>query len=199
MANYPKSSGRSGNWQRQGSQNQVRKNERIRAPEIRVIGPEGDQLGVMTPRDALIIAKELGLDLVEVSASARPPVCRILDFGKFLYEQSKKQKETKQNSTSQKVKEIKLRVRIDIHDYETKLRRAEEFLDKGNKLKISLQFRGREMEHKELGVEKVKQTIADLAHMGTADMEPKLVGRAVTAIMSPLPEAKRHPKYNLEA
>ncbi len=178
--------------------NQVRKNERIRAPEIRVIGPEGNQLGVMTPKDALAIAKRLELDLVEVSASARPPVCRILDYGKYQYELSKKQKENKQGSSNQKIKEIKLRVGIDTHDYMTKIRHAEEFLDKGNKLKITLQFRGREMEHKDLGLEKVKQAIVDLNHIGTADVDPKLVGRAVTVIMSPVPEAKRQKKYDIE-
>jgi translation initiation factor IF-3 len=199
MANFSKPSGRSGNWQRQGSQNQVRKNERIRAPEVRVIGPDGDQLGVMTPKDALNIAKGLGLDLVEVSANARPPVCRILDFGKYLYEQSKKQKETKQHSSSQKIKEIKLRVRIDTHDYITKIRRAEEFLLHGNKLKLSLQFRGREMEHTDLGVQRVVETIANLNHVGVADMDPRLIGRSISVIMSPLPETKRQAKYTLDA
>jgi len=195
MAYNPRSSGKPGFNRRGSNNNFVRKNERIRASEVRVIAPDGKQLGVMHPRDALTIAKKLGLDLVEVSATARPPVCRILDYGKYQYELSKKQKESKQNSSTQKIKEIKLRVGIDTHDYMTKVRRAEEFLDKGNKLKITLQFRGREMEHKDLGFEKVKQTITDLSHVGTADLEPKLVGRAVSAVMSPLPEAKRQLKY----
>ena len=151
----------------------------------------------MNPRDALAIAKKHGLDLVEVSASANPPVCRILDYGKYQYEQSKKQKESKSGSSSHKIKEIKLRVRIDTHDYMTKIRRAEEFLDKGNKLKISLQFRGREMEHTDLGLERVVQSIKDLSHVGVADMQPKMVGRSVSVIMSPLPENKRHLKYNI--
>lgn len=197
MARYPKSSGRSGHWRRHGSNNYVRKNERIRAPEVRVIGPDGNQLGLMHPREALGIAKKAGLDLVEVSATARPPVCRILDYGKYQYEQSKKQKESKSTSTSQKIKEIKLRVRIDTHDYMTKIRRAEDFLDKGNKLKISLQFRGREMEHKDLGFERVKEAVKDLGHMGTADVDPRLVGRNVSVVLSPLPEGKREMKYNV--
>ena len=196
MPRYPKPSGKTPYWKRQGSNNYVRRNERIRAPEVRVIGPDGNQLGVMNPRDALAIAKKYGLDLVEVSASANPPVCRILDYGKYQYEQSKKQKESKSNSSTHKIKEIKLRVRIDTHDYMTKIRRAEEFLDKGNKLKISLQFRGREMEHTDLGLERVVQSVKDLSHVGVADMEPKMVGRAVSVIMSPLPESKRHLKYN---
>lgn len=197
MPYQPRSSGKS-RFNRRGTSNFVRKNERIRAPEIRVIGPDKKQLGLMHPKEALAIAKRHGLDLVEISASARPPVCQILDYGKYQYELSKKQKESKQNSSSQKIKEIKLRVRIDTHDYMTKVRRGEEFLDKGNKLKISLQFRGREMEHKELGFEKVKQTITDLSHIGTADMDPKLVGRSVSVVMSPLPEAKRQLKYQNE-
>lgn len=197
MAYQPRSSGRS-RYNRRGSNNFVRKNERIRAPEIRVIGPDKRQLGIMHPKEALALAKRHGLDLVEISAAAKPPVCQILDYGKYQYEQSKKQKESKQNSSSQKIKEIKLRVGIDTHDYMTKIRRAEEFLDKGNKLKISLQFRGREMEHKDLGFQKVKQAISDLNHIGTADMDPKLVGRSVSVVMSPLPEAKRQLKYHSE-
>lgn len=197
MPYKPRSSGKP--YQRRGySNNYVRKNERIRAPEVRVIDPDGNQLGVMHPKEALAIAKKVGLDLVEVSATARPPVCRILDYGKYQYEQSKKQKESKQSSTSQKIKEIKLRVGIDVHDYMTKIRRAEDFLDKGNKLKITLQFRGREMEHKDLGFEKVKKAIEDLSNVGTADMEPKLVGRAVSAVMSPLPESKRQLVHNTD-
>ncbi|MCG8525793.1 MAG: translation initiation factor IF-3 [Opitutales bacterium] len=195
MSKYPKPNKGNNRGRRGPSKNYIRKNERIRAPEIRVIDPEGKQLGVMQPKKALMIAKELGLDLVEVSPTARPPVCRILDFGKYLYEQSKKQKESKSSSSSQKVKEIKLRVGIDTHDYMTKIRRAEDFLDKGNKLKITLQFRGREMEHKDLGIAKVKQSIEDLSHVGSADADPKLVGRNVSALMSPLPEAKRERKY----
>jgi len=194
MARYPKPN--RGNKGRRGSKNYVRKNERIRAPEVRVIDPEGNQLGLMPPKKALGIAKELGLDLVEVSPTTKPPVCRILDFGKYLYEQSKKQKENKTASTSQKVKEIKLRVGIDTHDYMTKIRRAEDFLDKGNKLKISLQFRGREMEHKDLGLKRVKEAIDDLGGVGTADADPKLIGRNVSALMSPLPESKRERRHS---
>jgi len=195
MSKYPKPN-RGNRGRRGGPRNQTRKNERIRAPEVRVIDAEGKQLGVMPPKKALAIAKELGLDLVEVSPTAKPPVCRILDFGKYLYEQSKKQKESKSTSTSQKVKEIKLRVSIDTHDYMTKIRRAEDFLDKGNKLKISLQFRGREMEHKDLGIQRVKQALEDLSQVGSPDNEPKLVGRNVSALMSPLPATKRVRKYS---
>ena len=193
MAQYPRSS--SYNRRRTGGSS-VRKNERIRAPEVRVIGPDGKQLGVMNPADALRMAKGAGLDLVEVSPTAKPPVCRILDFGKYMYELSKKQKESKSNSAVTKVKEIKLRVSIDIHDYMTKVRRAEQFLNKGNKLKISLQFRGRENEHRELGFETVKRAIEDLNHIGNPDADPRLVGRSVSVSLSPLPANKRKLKYS---
>lgn len=193
MAQYPRSSSYN---RRQSGASSVRKNERIRAPEVRVIGPDGKQLGVMNPADALRMAKGAGLDLVEVSPTAKPPVCRILDFGKYMYELSKKQKESKSNSAVTKVKEIKLRVSIDTHDYITKVRRAEQFLNKGNKLKISLQFRGRENEHRELGFETVKRAIEDLNHIGNPDADPRLVGRSVSVSLSPLPANKRKLKYS---
>ena len=144
MPKYPNSRGKYQNRNR--GPKGLRRNDRIRATEVRVIGPEGTNLGVMAPRKALELAKKVGLDLIEVSPSARPPVCRILDFGKFLYEESKKAKETKQAST--KLKEVKFRVGIGEHDFVTKLRRAEGFLDHGNKVKLTLQFRGRENEHR---------------------------------------------------
>lgn len=192
MAKYPNSRGKYQNRNR--GPKGLRRNDRIRAPEVRVIGPEGTNLGLMAPRKALELAKKVGLDLIEVSPSARPPVCRILDFGKFLYEESKKAKDTKQAST--KLKEIKFRVSIDIHDFETKLRRAEGFLDHGNKVKLTLQFRGRENEHRELGFERVKLAAKELTGVASADSDPRLVGRQVTMILSPLPEAKRVLKYN---
>ena len=126
---------------RSGRGPQIRKNDRIRAREVRLLGPDGKQIGVVAREKALEAAKAAGLDLVEISASARPPVCRILDFGKYMYEQSKRQKENKAKAAiSSKIKEVKFRVRTDEHDYMTKLRRAEEFLYKGNKLKLSLMF-----------------------------------------------------------
>ena len=176
----------------------IRKNERIRAPEIRVIGPDGKMIGVMAPEKALKIAKEHFLDLVEVSASARPPVCRILDFGKYKYEQSKLKK-NKDKSKSTKVKEVKFRVRIDVHDYETKLKRAEHFLMHENKVKISLMFRGRENEHKNLGFDRVNQAIEDLNNVATADFPPRLVGRHIGVILSPLPKSRRKPRFNLRS
>lgn len=170
-----------------------RKNERIRALKIRVIGPDGSQIGIMSSQEALKIAKEAGLDLVEISASARPPVCRILDYGKYMYEQSKKTKDNK--ATTHKLKEVKFRVRIEEHDYITKLRHAEEFLDKGSKVKVSLMFRGREMEHKEIGFDVVNRAVKDLDHIAQPDTPPRLVGRNITMIMSPLPANKKKLKY----
>jgi translation initiation factor IF-3 len=172
----------------------IRVNHRIRAREVRVInGATSEQLGVMKLQDALRKAEEIGLDLVEVAPNADPPVCRIVDFGKYRYELAKQEKEKKTNTS--KVKEVKFRVNIDSHDYLTKLRHAEEFLDKGNKLKVQLQFRGRQMAHQELGMAVVMRVKEDLATMGHVDMEPKLVGRAINMVMSPLPANKRKRKF----
>lgn len=192
MSKYPNSRGKFNNRNR--GPKGLRRNDRIRAAEVRVIGPEGTNLGVMPPKKALELAQKVGLDLIEVSPSARPPVCRILDFGKYLYEESKKNKDNKQQST--KLKEIKFRVSIDPHDFETKLRRAEGFLHHGNKVKLTLQFRGRENEHRELGFERVNEARDQLAGIATADSEAKLVGRQVTMILSPLPESKRKLVFN---
>lgn len=159
-----------------------------------MIDPEGQQLGVVDRDQALSVARQMGLDLVEISPNANPPVCRILDFGKYMYEQSKKSKD--KHSTTSKIKEVKFRVRIEQHDYITKLRRAEEFMYKGNKVKMSLMFRGREMEHQGLGLDMVRRAVGDLAHIGVAEGEPRLNGRFVNLIMSPLPTNKRKLKYN---
>lgn len=175
-----------------------RKNERIRVPEVRVVGPDGSQIGVMPTAQAKDMARKVGLDLVEVSPSARPPVCRILDFGKYMYEQSKKQKDSKSASSAHRLKETKFHVSIDKHDYETKLRRAEAFALKGHKLKLTLMFRGREMEHTELGFETIKRAIADLSTVATCDNEPRLAGRNITVTLSPLPANRRKARFNLE-
>ncbi len=172
----------------------IRVNHRIRAREVRVINAAtNEQLGVMKLQDALRKAGELGLDLVEVAANAVPPVCRIVDFGKYRYEMAKQDKEKK--SHAGKVKEVKFRVNIDNHDYLTKIRHAEEFLDKGNKVKVQLQFRGRQMAHQDLGMAVVLRVKEDLATMGHVDMEPKLVGRAINMVLSPLPANKRKRKF----
>lgn len=171
-----------------------RKNERIRAHEVRVIGPDGKQIGVLPTKEALEMAKRCGLDLVEVSPTARPPVCRILEFGKFMYEQSKKGKDSAKSATS-KLKEIKFRINIEQHDYETKLRHAEEFLFRNNKVKLTLSMRGREMERKHLGFDVINRALADLLGMGTHDTEPKLAGRNIIVMLTPLAANKRKPKF----
>lgn len=173
-----------------------RRNERIRAPKIRVIGPDGHQLGIMTPAEALSIAKRSGLDLLEVSPTAEPPVCRILDYGKYMYEEAKKQKSHK--PVTVKTKEIKLRPAIEMNDFMTKIRNAEKFLFQGNKLKITLMMRGREMEYKDKGFEAVKRAIAELSHMGRADAEPKLMGRNISVSLSPVQKNARKLKFSGE-
>ena len=184
----------SGNKRFQQNRNYIRKNDKIRAREVRVIGPDGEMLGVMPPEEAVKIAKSHGLDLVEVAASARPPVCRILEFGKYKYELSKNKRN--KEKTAKRIKEAKFRPRIEEHDYMTKVRRSEKFLHQGNKLKITLMFRGREMEHVELGMDLVKQAIKDLSGVGKPDDEPKLNGRFIIVSMSPLPKNQRILKYN---
>lgn len=183
-----------GNKRFQQNRNYIRKNDKIRAREVRVIGPEGDMLGVMPPEEALKIAKSHGLDLVEVAASARPPVCRILEFGKYKYELSKNKRN--KEKTAKRIKEAKFRPRIEEHDYITKVRRSEKFLHQGNKLKITLMFRGREMEHVELGMNLVKQAIEDLSGVGKADDQPKLNGRFIIVNLSPLPQNQRTLRFN---
>ena len=184
----------SGTKRFQQNRNYIRKNDKIRAREVRVIGSDGEMLGVMPPEEALKIAKSEGLDLVEVAASARPPVCRILEFGKYKYELSKN-KRNKEKSVK-RIKEAKFRPRIEEHDYMTKVRRSEKFLHQGNKLKITLMFRGREMEHIELGMDLVKQAIKDLSGVGKADDQPKLNGRFIIVSLSPLPKNQRSLRFN---
>lgn len=193
MAPYPNS--RNKKFNRNRGPKGLRRNERIKASQVRVIGPEGTNLGVMPPHKAHKLAKDVGLDLIEISPQASPPVCRILDLGKFLYEESKKQKENK--PVGNKLKEVKFRVSIDQHDFETKLRRAEQFLYRGNKVKLTLQFRGRENEHKQLGFERVNLAASELEGVSTPDNPAKLVGRQVTIVLSPLPSQKRQLKFSL--
>ncbi len=173
----------------------TRVNERIRAPKIRVIdGENGAQVGVMTPNEAIRIAQSRGLDLVEISPEAKPPVCKIVDYGKYKYEQSK-HKKGGAKSQGGKVKEVKFRCNINAHDYATKLSHAEEFLDHNNKLRIHLQFKGRENHHPELGFDLMKRIRADLEQMGHVDMEPKQAGKNISMMLSPLPAHQRHRKF----
>jgi translation initiation factor IF-3 len=163
----------------------VRINERIRVPEIRVIDDEGNQLGVMTPRQALEIARSKGLDLVEVAAQADPPVCRIINFGKWQYEQKKKQKEAKAKQTFITVKEVKFRPGTDEHDYTFKKNNAARMLKDGDKVKATVHFRGREITHKELGGELLQRLEKDLADLGTVEARPRLEGMNMSIVFAP--------------
>jgi translation initiation factor IF-3 len=149
----------------------------------------------MRLNDALRKAQNLGLDLVEVAATANPPVCKIIDFGKFRYDISKHSKDKK--PASSKLKEIKFRVNIDEHDYVTKVRHAEEFLDRGNKVRVQLQFRGREMAHQELGTQLVGKVRDDLSSMSQVETEPKIAGRNITMTLAPLPANRRRRKFTV--
>jgi translation initiation factor IF-3 len=172
----------------------TRINDRIRAPKVRVVdGETHQQIGVMTPQEALVIARQRGLDLVEVSADAKPPVCKIVSYGKYKYQQSKQK--VKAKSSSGKVKEVKFRINIDPHDYGIKLAHAEEFLDRNNKLRIHLQFKGREMAHQELGFVLMNRIREDLKGMGHVDMIPKQAGRSISMMLSPLSSHQRVRKF----
>ena len=173
----------------------IRRNHRIKVPQVRVISPEGKQLGILATGKAINLALENDLDLVEVAPNATPPVCRIMDFGKYVYEEQKKHSHAK--AVASKIKEIEFTARIAQHDYVTKLRHAEEFLDHGNKVKMRLKFRGREMAHTELGFAVMKRAVTDLANMGHPDAEPKLIGRNIHVMLAPLPPNKRRPKYHV--
>ncbi len=159
------------------------------------MGATSEQLGVMKLSDAIRKAQTLGLDLVEVAPTANPPVCKIVDFGKFRYDISKQEKEKKASGT--KLKEIKFRVNIDEHDYMTKIRHGENFLDKGNKVRVQLQFRGREMAHQEFGMQLMHKVRDDLNSMSQVEMEAKIAGRNITMTLSPLPAARRKRRFSV--
>lgn len=159
-------------------------NEEIRDKEIRVIGAEGEQLGIMSSKDALRLATEKNLDLVEIAPKAVPPVCRIMDYGKYRFEQAKKEKESRKNQKVIEVKEIRLSLNIDTHDFETKLNHAKKFLTAGNKVKVSIRFRGREMAHPELGEVIVKKFAESCSDVANVDKLPKLEGKSMVMFLS---------------
>lgn len=169
----------------------IRVNGKIRAREVRVVGAEGRQLGVLSLADAINQARALGVDLVEIAPNAVPPVCRMVDFGKYRYELAKKEKDSKKHQHANKVKEVQLSPGIDPHDFKVKLGHAIDFLCEEMKVKVSLRFRGREMAHKEFGFQQVSRFITDLAAYAHPDSEPKLVGRGINVMLSPLPRNKR--------
>lgn len=169
----------------------LRINEEIRVREIRLIGSEGEQLGVMNPRDALRIAEEKGLDLVEVAPVAKPPVCRIMDYGKFKYEQNKKEREAKKNQKIITIKEVKLRPNIEDHDFHTKVRNAAKFLGEGDKVKVTIMFRGREITHAENGRELCERVAKEVANIAKVEKEPKVEGRNMTMMLVPLKDKEK--------
>ncbi|MGV3773546.1 MAG: translation initiation factor IF-3 [Verrucomicrobiales bacterium] len=177
----------------------VRINGKIRAREVRVIGDEGEQLGVLPLGEALQMAKARSVDLVEIAPNATPPVCRLVDFGKFRYEQAKKDKDSKKHQHANKVKEIQLSPNIDPHDFGVKLSHAIDFLCQDMKVKVSLRFRGREMAHQEFGFAKIHDFIKQSAPFGHPDAPPKLIGKGINLMLSPLPRAKRAKHPNEEA
>jgi len=169
----------------------MRVNGKIRAREVRVIGPDSKQLGVFQLNDALNLARQHGVDLVEISANAVPPVCRLIEIGKFRYELAKKEKESRKHQHASTVKEVQLSPRIDPHDLGIKVQHAVNFLCEDMKVKVALKFRGREMAHTEIGFEVINKFIAEIALFGHPDFQPKLVGRAINLMITPLPRAKR--------
>ncbi len=166
-------------------------NGKIRAREIRVIGPEGNMLGIMQLHDAISLARNNGMDLVEVAANATPPVCRVVDYGKYRYELAKKEKDSRKNQHANRVKEVQLSASIDPHDFGVKLGRSIDFLCEEMKVKISLRFRGREMVHQEFGRDVMARFVKELEPFGHAIESPKLIGKSIHAMINPLPRAKR--------
>jgi translation initiation factor IF-3 len=163
----------------------VRRNDEIDAAEVRVIGSDGEQAGVMSLRDGIELAKKESLDLVEVSPTASPPVCRIMDFGKYLFEQNKKAQTAKRKQKQVHVKEIKFRPGTDEGDYQIKLRKLVQFLESGDKTKVTLRFRGREMAHKELGAQLLARVRDDLEEYGSVEQMPQMEGRQMVMVIGP--------------
>jgi len=163
----------------------VRRNEEIEAAEVRVIDAEGEQAGVMALSRAIELAKEVGLDLVEVAPTALPPVCRVMDFGKYLFEQNKKAQSAKRKQKHVHVKEIKFRPGTDEGDYQVKLRKLVQFLESGDKTKVTLRFRGREMAHQELGAKLLARVRSDLEEYGVVEQMPQMEGRQMIMVMAP--------------
>ncbi|MDP3960358.1 MAG: translation initiation factor IF-3 [Pseudorhodobacter sp.] len=162
-------------------------NDRIRNPEIRLIGADGENVGIVTPARAIAMAQEVGLDLVEISPNAEPPVCKIMDFGKYKYEQQKREAEARKKQHIIETKEIKFRPGTDIHDYDVKMRSVLKFLEEGDKVKVTLRFRGREMAHQGLGLELLNRVAADVtaAEAGKVEAMPRLEGRQMVMMIGP--------------
>lgn len=166
----------------------VRVNERIRVREVRLIDEDGTQLGVVQTREALDIARDKGLDLVEVQPNAVPPVCRLMDYGRFRYEESRKERESRRKSKGAVLKEVRIYPKIGDHDLHTKARQAQKFLEEGDKVKVAVLFRGREMLHQEIGRELLKQVVEQLQPVSTVDQDARMEGRTMSVLLSPKKE-----------
>jgi translation initiation factor IF-3 len=162
-----------------------RVNDRIRVPRIRLIGADGQNVGLSTPEQGIRMAQELGLDLVEISPNADPPVCKIMDFGKFKYETQKRESEARRKQKTIEVKEVKVRPNTDTHDYDVKMRNVVRFLENGDKVKVTLRFRGREMAHQNLGRDLLERVAADVAEIGKVENMPKMEGRQMVMMIGP--------------
>ena len=169
-----------------------RLNEEITAPEVRLIGLEGEQVGIVSVRQALSMAEEAGVDLVEIAPLATPPVCRIMDFGKFKYQEAKRAHEAKLKQKQIQVKEVKFRPGTDDNDYQIKLRNLTKFLQEGDKAKITLRFRGREMAHQEFGMRMLERIKADLEEVGQVEQFPKMEGRQLIMVIAPTKKQVKH-------
>ena len=167
------------------SEKQLRVNDEITAPKVRLISASGEQVGVMGVEDALSSAQQEGLDLVEISPNADPPVCRIIDYGKFRYQDSKRKASARKKQKQMHVKEVKFRPGTDIGDYDVKLRNLKRFLNSGDKAKVTMRFRGREMAHQELGLELLKRVEDDLKDFGAVEQFPKMEGRQMVMVIAP--------------
>jgi len=172
----------------------IRTNDRIRAREVRVIDENGAQLGVMAPFEALRIARERSLDLVEISPNAVPPVCKIQDYGKFLYEKDKSDRAARKSQKTIVIKEVKFSVTVDEHDYQTKKNQAVKFLADGDKVKASLRFKGRQMAHRDLGYKIINRLIMDVGETGVVEFMPRMEGTTLHAILAPNKKAPAQPK-----
>jgi len=161
-------------------------NDDITYDQIRLVGDSGEQLGILSPDEARKIAEERAMDLVEIAPNAEPPVCRLMDYGKYLYASAKKKQESKKKQKQITVKEIKFRPGTDIGDYDIKVRNLTKFLDAGNKVKVTLRFRGREMAHQELGMEMLKRVEEDLKEVGVVEQMPKMEGRQMVMVLAPV-------------
>jgi len=162
-------------------------NEQIRGKELRVISDTGEQLGIMSSREALAIAEERDLDLVLIAPNAKPPVCKVMNYGKYCFEQAKKAKENKKKQKTMEIKEIRLSLNIDVHDFNTKLKHAERFLKAGNKVKVSIRLRGREMGHSEMGVQTMKRFAEACEEFANVEKQPKLEGRQILMFLAAKP------------